>query len=234
VVSKTALRFGLSAALCGVLASGCAHTGGQTGEEQGSCWSKLTPLSLDAESPLGFSAQDSLSLAAGEHTATLHWIPSTRYAYGPESADGQLQVTITSLGSARYATQDSGQGFDELLCLPSVLTDVAVEFDSAGGAFHESFQGVLAASNRDSATLSATLLGTHLAGSFAFDPTALGDRTFAQLTLNLSFGAGSFSGAVNAGLEQTHGIGSDSSVSLETVPLACWGGAAAGQAGCTE
>ncbi|MEI9952706.1 MAG: hypothetical protein WDO74_27925 [Pseudomonadota bacterium] len=232
-MTKTAIRLGLSLALLGALASGCADSGGQTGEVQASCWSKKTPLALDAESPLGFSAQDSLNLAAGKHTATLHWIPATRYAYGPESGDGQLQVTLTSLGSAHFATEDNGQAIANLLCLPSVLVDVTVELSSAGGAFHESFQGVLAASNEDSATLSGTLLGAHLAGQFAFDPASLAGGRLAQLNLNLSFSAGSFSGAINAGIEQTQSGGANSAVSLENVPLACWGSAALpGQAGC--
>jgi len=127
------------------------------------------------------------------------------------------------------------RAIDNLLCLPSVLTDVTVELDSSGGAFHESFRGVLAASNADSATLSATLLGAHLAGSFAFDPATLAGRTLAQLNLNLSFGVGSFSSAISAGIEQQHGTDTNGAVSLENVPLACAGRAAfPGQAGCTE
>ncbi|MET0791532.1 MAG: hypothetical protein ABW061_08435 [Polyangiaceae bacterium] len=235
MANRTATQLGLWAALLSAFASGCADTGGQTGEEQTSCWSKVTPLELAAKSPLGFSAQDSLNLAAGEHTATLHWIPATRYPYGPESGDSQLSVTITSLGSARFATQDDGQAVTELLCLPSVLTDVTVEIDSAGGALHESFRGTLAASNADSATLSATLLGDHLAGSFAFDPAALTGKSLAQMTLNLSFAAGSFSGAIQAGIQQTQGNGANSSTSLENVPLACWGSTALpGPAGCAQ
>lgn len=234
-ITRTTTPFVLSLALLGALASGCASTGGQTGEEQEPCWSKITPLGLGSESPLGFSAQDSLNLAAGERAATLHWIPAVSYAYGPESGDGQLQVTITSLGTAHFATQNDGQARAGLLCPPSVLTDVAVELDTAGGAFHESFRGVLAASNEESATLSATLLGAHLAGSFAFEPAALAGESLAHVTLNSSFSAGSFSGAISAGLQQAHGDGANSAVSLKSVPLACWGGVPAlGQAGCVE
>jgi hypothetical protein len=195
----------------------------------------MTPLALDAESPLGFSAQDSLSLASGVHTAALHWIPATEFSYGPESGDGQVTVTITSLGNARFATRDDGQATTELdYCAPSVLSDVAVELDSAGGALRESFRGVLAASKADTATLSATLLGPHLSGSFGFDRAALGDRTLAQIGLNLSFSASAFSGALEAGLEQKAGTGADGTVSLQNVPLACWGSATAGLAGCVE
>ena len=194
----------------------------------------MTPLAISADSPLGFSAQDSLNLAAGEHMATLHWLPA-RYPYGPESGDGPFHVRITSLGSAHFATQDDGRATIDLLCLPSVLTDVTVEVDSAGGAFHESFRGVLAASREDSATLSATLLGAQLGGSFAFDPAALAGRRLAQVTLNLSFGEDSFSGALEAGVEHTQGNVDSGSTSLENVPVACFGHAAlAGRAGCTE
>ena len=195
----------------------------------------MTPLALDAASPLGFSAQDSLALASGEHTATLHWIPARQYPYGPESGDGQLQVTITSLGNARFASGEDGQGAIDLSsCAPSVLSDVSVELDSAGGALHERLQGVLVASNEDSAALTATLLGSHVAGSFAFDAAALGNRTLARVVLNFSFSAASFSGAFDAGIQQADGAGADSTVSLQNVPLACWGTAAAGQAGCAQ
>lgn len=234
-MTRTTSWFGFSAGLLAVLASSCASTGGQTGEEQTSCWSKLTPLALTADSPLGFSAQDSLNLAAGEHVAGLHWLPAP-YAYGPESGDSQLQVRITSLGTAHFATQDDdSRTLATLLCVPSVLTDVTVEVDSEGGALHESFRGVLAASQEDSATLSATVLGAQLGGSFAFDPAALDGRRLAHVTLNLSFSGDSFSGALEAGVERIQGSAGSGSASLENVPLACFGHAAiAGRAGCTE
>jgi hypothetical protein len=52
--------------------------------------------------------------------------------------------------------------------------------------------------------------------------------------VNLSFGAATFSGALEAGVQQSSGDGASSSVSLQNVPLACWGSAAAGQVGCVE
>lgn len=226
-------RLALVAALLSPLTQGCATSapGGQTGEEPGACWTKFTPLALTAVSPLGFSAQDSLNLAAGEHSATLHWIPGER-AYGPESGDSQLTVTITSLGTARFATRDGAQGVTELSCSPSVLTDVAVELDTAGGALHERFQSMLVAPRAESATLSAALLGDHIAGSFAFDPAALSGERLVRLTIDSSFSSDAFSGAIGAGIEQAQ---SGDVTSLENVPLACWGGTAvAPQAGCTE
>ncbi|HEY6078063.1 MAG TPA: hypothetical protein VIW29_04635 [Polyangiaceae bacterium] len=226
MATTTKTLLGCGAALLGALASGCSSSGGQTGEEQAPCWGEITPLALDAESPLGFSAQDSLSLAVGKHTATLHWIPTMSYRYGPESGDGELQVRVTSLGRAYFATQGDGQAIQSLLCPPSVLADVTLELDSAGGALHESFRGVLAASNAESATLSATLLGGQLGGSFAFEPASLGvGKYLAQMTLNSSFSAGSFGGAISAGIEQAHSDGANSAVSLENVPLAWWGSA---------
>ena len=225
-------RIALAAALFSPLTQGCATSapGGQTGEEPGACWTKFTPLALTAVSPLGFTAQDSLNLAAGEHSATLHWIPGER-AYGPESRDSQLTVTITSLGTARFATRDGAQGVTELSCSPSVLTDVAVELDTAGGAFHERFQSMLVASRAELATLSAELLGGHIAGNFAFEPALTGER-LVRLTVNSSFSADAFSGAIGAGIEQAQ---SGDVTSLENVPLACWGASAVNpQAGCAD
>ena len=226
-------RIALALALLSPLTQGCATSapGGQTGEEPGACWTKFTPLASAEVSPLGFSAQDSLNLAAGDHAATLHWIPGQR-AYGPESGDSELTVTITSLGSARFATRDGAQtGVTELSCSPSVLTDVAVELDTAGGAFHERFQSMLVASRAELATLSAELLGGHIAGNFAFEPALTGER-LVRLTVNSSFSADAFSGAIGAGIEKAQ---SADVTSLENVPLACWGASAVNpQAGCAD
>lgn len=235
MATKTAFGLGLVGVFLGALVGGCAHTGGQTGEEQTPCWSKQTPLSLAEGSPLGFSAQDSLSFAAGAHSAPLRWLPATDLPYGPESGDGAVKVTITSLGNARFATTSDDPHPTELLCMPSVLSDVAVDFETAGGAFDEHFQGVLAASDPANAAISATVLGNHLAGSFAFDAAALGSARLAQVELNLSFGAQSFSGSIAAGIEQADGSSGNSSVSFRNVPIACWGsGAPPGVAGCAQ
>ena len=234
MVTKTAIGLGLFSALFGAFVSGCAHTGGQTGEEQGPCWSKQSPLSLAEVSPLGFSAQDSLNFAAGAHSATLHWLPATGFPYGPESGDGTVNVTVTSLGNARFATT-SDDPPTEVLCMPSVLSDVAVDFETAGGAFHEHFQGVLVASDPANATLNATVLGNHLVGSFAFDPAALGSGRLAEVALNLSFGAHSFGGAIGAVIEQADGSAASSTRSALNVQVACWGsGTPPFLAGCAQ
>jgi hypothetical protein len=231
-------RTQIAAAALALLALGCSgvqsNAGGQTGEEQSPCWTELTPLGLDQESPLGFSPQDSLALAQGTHSATLHWLPSTQYPYGPESGDSELSVSVTALGRARFATRGD-QRFDDLLCLPSVLSDVRVSFESAAGAFDETFDGLLIASDANVGTLSASLLGRHIAGSFAFEPATLAGQRLAQINLNVTFRAQAFSGTIAAMLETATTPGSNSSASARELPLACWGGAApAGQAGCAE
>ncbi len=234
---KTTIRIAIAAlAATGVL--GCsgvqASAGGQTGEEQSPFWTHTTPLALDQASPLGFSAQDSLNLAQGAHAATLHWLPSTQYPYGPESGDSDLNVSVTALGSATFAST-GGQQIDDLLCLPSVLSEVRVTFQTGGGAFDETFDGVLVASDANAASLSPTLLGSHLQGRFAFDPAALAGQRVAQINLNATFGAQAFSGTIAATLQAVTEPGSNSAVSARALPLACWGSAAtAGQSGCTE
>lgn len=237
MVTRTTTRIGLWAALLGALGSGCAGaSGGQTGDEDGTpCWNKITPLALDAVSPLGFSPRESLNLAVGEHSAVLHWIPAVQFPYGPESGSGELHVTVESLGNARFATHEGNEATTELdYCSPSVLSDVSVDVDSAGGALREHFQTLLVATTKDAAGLGATLLGDHIAGNFAFDPAGLGDRTLAQVTLNSRFSIGSFSGTFSAGLEQRNGDGATGTVSLQYVPLACWGSAGPPLAGCAE
>jgi hypothetical protein len=231
VTTKIAIA---AAALALMSALGCsgvqAGAGGQTGEEQSPCWTKRTPLALDQQSPLGFSAQDSLNIAQGRHVATLHWLPSPDYPYGPETGDSDVQVSVTALGGATFATTGEQQ-IDELLCLPSVLNEVRVSFQTGGGAFDETFDGMLVASDANSASLSATLIGGHLEGGFAFEPAALAGERLAQINLSARFGAQSFSGTIAATLESR----SNSSASARPLSLACWGSAAAaGQSACTE
>jgi len=215
----------------------CSSTradGGQTGAEPGNCWGAQTPLALDALSPLGFSPNDSLNLAQGKHSATFNWIPSADHPYGPESGEGTIDITVTGLGTAVYATPDyttnQHQVTTDLGCAPAVLSDVAVTLHTDGGAFDESFNARLAASTRELTTLNSTVLGAHVAGSFAFDASALGALRLAQVNLSASFGANTFGGSLEALLEQTQGSGAGSVSSALRVPLACWGNAS----GCVE
>ncbi len=237
----TTQRIGLFALLLAT-AVGCSGpnaSGGQTGSETGECWNVRTPLALDETSALGFSANDSLSLAQGVHTAAIQWLPVSDYPYGPESGSSSIDVTVTSLGSAMYATTDSGTGSGsvqtEVGCAPAVLNNVAVTLHTTGGAFDESFDTTLASSTSDAATLNPTLLAGHIAGSFAFDPTALGSARLAQIDVNVSFqasdsGASAFSGSLAATIEQSSGTGGESATSARQISLACWGN----QPGCAE
>lgn len=207
---------------------GCSSAGGQTGSEDGAqCWNVRTPIALDAASPLGFSANDGLSLAQGTHSAALHWLPATQYPYGPESGQGMVDVTVTSLGTAVYATTDYSKDQSaiqaEIGCAPAVLTDVNVTLHTAGGAFDESFTTILVEDMAGTATLSPTLLGRNIAGRFAFDPAALGTAHLAQINLNAAFTASAFNGSIDAMIEQTSGADRDGTASAQNVPLACWG-----------
>jgi len=233
---NTTTRLGLTALAWAALlgCSSARSAGGQTGSETGGCWNVQTPLALDAMSPLGFTADDSLSLAQGAHSARFQWQASTAHPYGPESGTGVIDLTVTSLGTAVYATTDRAQNPNQVTtedyCAPAILSAVSVTLHTEGGAFDERFNTQLAAATSDLTTLTATLLGSHIVGNFAFDPAALGAQRLAQINVNASFGASAFSGALEAMLEESQGSSANSSVSATRVSLACWGN----QPGCAE
>ncbi len=232
---NTTKRLGFAALALGCLLGCSTVDGGQTGSEDNApCWNVRTSIALDAASPLGFSANDGLGLAAGTHSAVLHWAPESDHPYGPESGDGMIDLTVTSLGTAAYATTDYSKDTaavqTELGCEPALLTDVSVTLRTAGGAFDETFNTSLTQTMSDTATLNPTILGGHIAGSFAFDPAALGAAQLAQINLNASFTSSGFSGSLAALLEQSSGSSANSTVSALNVPIACWGA----QPGCAQ
>lgn len=62
---------------------------------------------VEETTDLGFSAQDVLDFAAGEHTATLHWTSSDEHQQDvevePERGDGEITITVTyDGGDIRY------------------------------------------------------------------------------------------------------------------------------------
>ena len=162
------------------LAFGCSHEGGQTGEESNEqCPAELSVLELDAQSPLGFSARDTLSLAEGEHRAAFEWLPSTSYPYGPESGASELRVTITGNGSARFARVTDAR--ESLNSRDHLELPVVVTLSTSGGAFAERFSATLQATERERATLSHALPAKAVSGGFALQ----GEEPFNRIEVTL-------------------------------------------------
>jgi len=192
----------------------CSHDGGQTGEEsEGRCAAELSVVELDAVSPLGFSARDTLALSEGEHRAAFDWVPSNSYPYGPESGASEIRVTLTHSGSARFARVTAEQ--QSPYCRDHLELPVVVTLSTSRGAFAERFSATLQASQGERATLSHALLGETVAGGFALQS----NEPFSRVDLTLEFSRSGFSGSLQALMERSSG----DSVSALALPLACWG-----------
>jgi hypothetical protein len=210
-----------------LICAGCA--GGQTGEESSLlCVDEpALPLRLDEVSQLGFSANDVLALAQGERRASLRWIQTQGYAYGPESEPGVLTVNVTSLGSARYINVVPNEEYVGPeptidLCKPRVEVDVQVSMTSEGGALNEQFTETLRSERAGVVTLNHDLDAAKLGGSFAFTQRAFDNERLYRLSVTNKYTAQTLAGALDAYFEHEQGSDSDDSVSSRNVSVACW------------
>lgn len=213
------------------LVFGCSTEGGQTGEEtEPSCVETKTPLALDQESPLGFPAQALLDTTGSNVAAPGAWLPIANLPYGPETGESSLTLTFGAMRSARFVkSEQAGQQAIELdTCVDRVEISVDATAATDGGALAEHFQAVLSASTSDDVSLSELFDPSKLAGQFAFDPQALGSKRFTRLTLSARWFAGLFTGRLSAGLEDSAGSGTNSTVSFTDAPLACFSSSASG------
>src|SRR5262245_36969972 len=145
------------------------------------CDSKRQELaSLDAPSPLGFSAQDMLALAP-QTELNLEWPDraAAGVSYGPESGVTKISIEVTprtdkprwndrspkqsSSGGPEPAlgTLDGGDG-----CPDQLELDVSVRLRSAGGALDEQLETTLIAQNAQFARVYQQLPPAKLGGTF--------------------------------------------------------------------
>jgi hypothetical protein len=241
----------MSAVLAG-LASACVGTStgnpaappdevGVPSEGGGSCDSTKTPLaSLDAESPLGFSAADILELAQDHGEVTLEWLQrGSVLTYGPESGTGTLTIDLDARDTApRYVDRspkssssnggpEPAIGFGELetSCPDTVELDVTLHVKSGGGALDETFDATLSAKTQNIARIYVQRKAAELAGSFdvqlSNDPTAV----FESVQFDMTFSALGPSGTLEVGLTQKSSGSSNSSATSSATnpgPVARW------------
>jgi hypothetical protein len=154
------------------------------------CESKSSVVDPDDAKALGFSAEDVLSMAEGVHEASLAWRdPSSLEAFGangtfgPNEQDDRITLTVTySDGEVRLVRftpkeqqeADGGSGIAvDISCPPDQLEiEVRIQLQTSGGAFDESFDAVLAASDPLVATVSHQLPRNEIEGAFEVE---LGD-----------------------------------------------------------
>lgn len=132
------------------------------------CEDTVTDLALDAASPLGFSGAEVQALGEGTHAATFTWYDDTV---------SDLTLVVTGAGAAaRYVDSeavypDHGGATPAIgiVCDDRVEVDVAIDFDTSGGAFAETWDTVLSATTLDAATWHVDLDPAAIAGTFDFD-----------------------------------------------------------------
>jgi hypothetical protein len=218
-------RIWLCAALPTALSalSGCggAQAGGQTGEEtDGKCVFATHPLAQQEPSPLGFSPEQVLVLAAGERQAEISWQQTQGVTYGPETGTSQATLRTAATGPARLAQVDRARSSGPF-CEDHISIPVEVTLETSGGAFDESFSALLTATSADAASVTQIVRRAELRGAFAFSADTLGSRRFMQLEVNLRFSAESSAGYLFGGIEGSDPTGEIASYQI--VPLACWG-----------
>ncbi|WP_438029949.1 hypothetical protein [Sorangium sp. So ce233] len=125
--------------------------GGVQGETASGCHEEAEAIGADADTPLGFSAQDVVTALSGERSAPLTW------------ANGGSTTATLSVGelvAARFVRSttppSSGSGGAELAlavdCADHLQVEVPLAFSTEDGAFDETFTVTLRALRADSAS----------------------------------------------------------------------------------
>lgn len=221
----------------------------------GSCAeTKHALASLDAQTPLGFSAADVLAFAEGEHTTAIRWQSGATVELAPEHGEHMLTLAVTRSGEPRYTTYkeqtagptvpDGSKGGHSTAILdiagPScasmnaVEVDVAVTLKSDAGALDESLTGTLRATSKLWATIDLGIDPKKLGGSFTAKVPEAPSIALTQLALQLGFSPYGLHGSLTGTLESPPVMTGPNSGSAGGVTSAATGGALAyiGAAGC--
>lgn len=173
---------------------------------------EMTPLGLNEESPLGFSAADILAFSEGTHEEKIRWNPQLPgVAISPESGEQEITLTVTASGEPRFVQPKppKNNGAEDLLidiesgCASWVEIDVDVTVETSGGALDETFEGVLRAQSPLTSSIFYGPDPDELGGDFAV--AVSGDFegfTLAQLGLNIRFSPYGAGGTFNGLLER--------------------------------
>lgn len=185
---------------------------GEEGNVGGACDEAVTDVELDAGTALGFSANQVLEYAGGEHTVSLLWLDSN-VEYGPESGRSEITLTVEPLAahfvdrSPRSSTSntlqdglatDIGTPLDG--CRDSLRIDVRLGISTAGGALAETIETTLDAADVDFAGGSISIELEDIAGAFEADPQPPRNSELTRSSLQLSFGLSQYGAVGSLGL----------------------------------
>lgn len=114
-----------------------SDTGGLVEDDCGCNLVEEIPLTMDEISDAGFSAQELVDLAGGEHSSTLAWV---------SGGTAGLTVGVTDPTNPRYRRYEAGECSNDMyyFCFDSVAVDVTMTFATDDGAFAETWAETLA------------------------------------------------------------------------------------------
>lgn len=203
----------------GCTTGGFPDDGGQSGEETITCGAvDSLELADDEASALGFGRAEVAALTEGTHAGTLSY-----------QAGGSSDLTLAvTLGSARWLDMewvDSGTGelaepATDMGCADLVEVDATIAFQTADGAFDETWDTALDAPMASEADFWMDLDLAALGGSFTYTP----DDDYDAVTTYVqgSFDDSGAHGAIEGQGEQSEGSGDDGTVSATNLELASW------------
>lgn len=146
-----------------------------------------TEVALGEVTETGFSAEDMLALAEGEHRETIQWLMPEGLELGPESGARELTIRIERASDrARAFAPDNEVIGHGARCWPWLFVDVVVTVQSAGGALNERFEAELYAADESVAYLAAISPALELAGDVSVARDAA-DFAASSYELRISF-----------------------------------------------
>lgn len=165
-----------------VLAACNPQSGGQTGEDSSlPCRNFISSLpSIDAVSPLGFSASQVLSFAAVKHESTLAWhaihnvisnydhdsdVSTVGYSPGPGETGVAFTIIYTN-GGIQFIHHEPNWPDAAKECPDSLVIDVTASLVTSDGALDESFATSLYADSLQQADWGAEIPWSEIKGSF--------------------------------------------------------------------
>jgi hypothetical protein len=210
--------------------------GGETAGGSANCKvTSATELGLDAESALGFTANDVLAFVEGTHEETLRWYPQDGFSYAPESGEHALTVQITRDGAPRftkYTRASNGSlgeialaGVDGEPCSDAIEIDVEVLVKTDQGALDETFPATLIVRNDKAVSIYHRFKEDKAQGSFVVTNVNLANARVVQLALSIQLTRYSMQGNFTGIVEQRLGEGPTAGVSAGSSrnPIASWG-----------
>jgi hypothetical protein len=233
-----------------------AGTGGAGGLGTGNAGSgschvvSATEIAPDADTSLGFKANDVLAFVEGAHSEQLTWNPQERLEYGPESGQHVLTLEITRKGAPRlthYAPNAGpfgeialagGDGAGGYGCSDAIEIDVQVRIKSDQGALDETFDSTIVARSDKAVSIYHRVKDDKLNGSFAVTkitpvipvnspPSNASEPRLIQLTFSIQltkYGTqGSFTGTIEQRFDSGISSASGGGGAAGSAPLARWG-----------